>query len=607
MSTNISITASWIQPLFSKGIQSRDNTKFVDAQGHDILTDQSGNYILGLYDSRTSEDYISIGDDVKWDILLEKYSHNGSKIWSSIYGSTDNDTPRAFGFSSDGSIYSLIKPFGAVNGIEPQGGSMVIRHNKNGDIDLTESLNNSTSFGDSPELLGIGATNPDHMAIDSADNIYLAGSTWLENYSGFISKYDSAMNKVWTRYLDYPINNYDHTIGYSNLSILDNGDLVLGGETHKVKSRKPYLDFVEGGVNSYICRHTPSGEKKWCTTYQSGKDIFIKDLVESSSSSIYIYGTVEGDLDEQTSNGMRDLFVSKLDEKGSKKWTYLIGSIANDHATAMAIDSRDNIYLTGYTQGSIGETPHSDNETDDPFIIKLDKNGILKSVNIFDVGDSRTAQISNDIAIGKNNSLMITGLSHISEPELMGEDGFIARFVETTAKGARSQASNSSNSESSISFHTNDTIDLNETVGTSLQISTNIKPLDSNENTSKDASVADLGIFMTEEKTNYSIYKPNRYKIKFADKITNFNSTTDSLEINTDSFGVDGSATFTAGKNKKTVKKKLSKQDFDFLYDQKKGGLYFNENGSAKGFGEGGIIAILKGSPDITSDNLEFI
>ena len=102
------------------------------------------------------------------------------------------------------------------------------------------------------------------MAIDEADNIYLAGSTWLEDYSGFISKYDSAMNKVWTKYLDYPVNNYDHTIGYSNLSILANGDLVLGGETHKVKSRKPYLDFVEGGVNSYICRHMPDGEKKWC-------------------------------------------------------------------------------------------------------------------------------------------------------------------------------------------------------------------------------------------------------------------------------------------------------------------------------------------------------
>ena len=100
---------------------------------------------------------------------------------------------------------------------------------------------------------------------------------------------------------------------------------------------------------------------------------------------------------------------------------------------------------------------------------------------------------------------------------------------------------------------------------------------------------------------------PNRFNKKSADKITNFNPSTDTLEIDSDSFGIDSSSTFAVGKNKKTVKKKLAKQDIDFLYDQKKGGLYFNENGSDKGFGEGGIVAILKGAPDITSGNLEFI
>ena len=100
---------------------------------------------------------------------------------------------------------------------------------------------------------------------------------------------------------------------------------------------------------------------------------------------------------------------------------------------------------------------------------------------------------------------------------------------------------------------------------------------------------------------------PKQFKKKYADKITNFNPSTETLEIDTDIFGIDSSPTFAIGKNKKKVKKKLAKQDFDFLYDQKKGGLYFNENGSDKGFGDGGIIAILKGAPDLTVENLEFI
>jgi len=122
------------------------------------------------------------------------------------------------------------------------------------------------------------------------------------------------------------------------------------------------------------------------------------------------------------------------------------------------------------------------------------------------------------------------------------------------------------------------------------------KPLLTNQN-----------IFIQKKGLDNELIAPKKYKNKFADKITDFNPSTDTLEIDTNSFGIDSSATFAAGNNKKAVKKKLAKQDFDFLYDQKKGGLYFNENGSDKGFGNSGLIAILKGAPNLTASNLDFI
>ena len=103
-----------------------------------------------------------------------------------------------------------------------------------------------------------------------------------------------------------------------------------------------------------------------------------------------------------------------------------------------------------------------------------------------------------------------------------------------------------------------------------------------------------------------NITLPWKFNKESADKITNFNPSTDTLEIDTDSFSIDSPATFAAGKNKRKINK-LAKQDFDFLYDQKKGGLYFNENGADKGFGDGGIIAILKGAPDLSEKNIDFI
>ena len=78
-------------------------------------------------------------------------------------------------------------------------------------------------------------------------------------------------------------------------------------------------------------------------------------------------------------------------------------------------------------------------------------------------------------------------------------------------------------------------------------------------------------------------------------------------------FGLDRHTEFVYGSNfaigssKKEIKKNLATQDFDFIYEKNKDVLYFNENGSEKGFGDGGIIAILKGGPSLTVSNLEFL
>ena len=111
----------------------------------------------------------------------------------------------------------------------------------------------------------------------------------------------------------------------------------------------------------------------------------------------------------------------------------------------------------------------------------------------------------------------------------------------------------------------------------------------------------------TSSQDTFTVSAPEKFNKKFADKITVFDHSDDTIQIDTDSFGVDSSATFAVAENKKAVKKKASKKDIDFLYDESKGGIYFNENGADKGFGDGGIFAILKGGPDITASNWEFI
>jgi len=67
----------------------------------------------------------------------------------------------------------------------------------------------------------------------------------------------------------------------------------------------------------------------------------------------------------------------------------------------------------------------------------------------------------------------------------------------------------------------------------------------------------------------------------------------------------DGS--FAIASSKKELKQ-LMKSDADVVYDESKGKLYLNDNGTAKGWGAkkvGGLIAKFKGKPELTADHFD--
>ena len=82
---------------------------------------------------------------------------------------------------------------------------------------------------------------------------------------------------------------------------------------------------------------------------------------------------------------------------------------------------------------------------------------------------------------------------------------------------------------------------------------------------------------------------PPSYRSRFATKFKNFNANSDLISINLDEFNTTLTGIYVAKSKKKF--KKASKSDNAFIYDLKKGDLYFNENGEAKGYGSGGLVA----------------
>jgi len=101
--------------------------------------------------------------------------------------------------------------------------------------------------------------------------------------------------------------------------------------------------------------------------------------------------------------------------------------------------------------------------------------------------------------------------------------------------------------------------------------------------------------------------QPNEYGKKQADKIKDFDSDEgDSILLDQEVFGLGKKIKFKSFRSKNKVKK-AAKSRNDFVYDEKKGLLYFNENGKDKGWGDGGLFAKLQGAPELGADDLSII
>ena len=76
-----------------------------------------------------------------------------------------------------------------------------------------------------------------------------------------------------------------------------------------------------------------------------------------------------------------------------------------------------------------------------------------------------------------------------------------------------------------------------------------------------------------------------------------------------DTFSLEGidDGTFAIASSKKELKQ-LKKSDADVVYDERKGKLYINGNGTKKGWGKGdhdGLVAKFKGKPELSASNID--
>jgi hypothetical protein len=115
-----------------------------------------------------------------------------------------------------------------------------------------------------------------------------------------------------------------------------------------------------------------------------------------------------------------DLSVLKLDSEGAYQWHTIYGGGSRDYGTSIAIAGDGSVYITGSSEQSwLGDggaeplhpfTPALDLNYSDLFVLKLDSEGAYQW-HTFYGSDALWYDGSNDIAVGKDGSVYITGSS----------------------------------------------------------------------------------------------------------------------------------------------------------------------------------------------------
>jgi len=123
-----------------------------------------------------------------------------------------------------------------------------------------------------------------------------------------------------------------------------------------------------------------------------------------SQKNVYITGFTMGDMDGNIREGMLDIFLSKFDSDGKKLWTKQLGCKGRSAGNAVAVNSVGDIFVTGYTTGELdGQKPFGES---DIFLTKFDSTGDKKWTKVW---GSPENDIAMDILIDKNGSVYVAG------------------------------------------------------------------------------------------------------------------------------------------------------------------------------------------------------
>ena len=376
-------------------------------------TDAQQNVYLAGYSTGSFDGNVNAGDS---DVFVVKYDQHGNKQWTRYLGTTSYEFSTGAAVDGTGNVYVTGYTRGGLSGNSNTGGydAFLVKYDSSGNLQWTRQ------FGTSSDDRGQA------VALDASGNVYITGytlggldgNTSSGSYDAFLRKYDASGTKQWTVQLGSTGNEFA-----LKAAVGPNGGIYITGWTDGV------VDTASaGGKDLFVAKYDDSGTSQWIVQSGTSGDDLANGIAVDSNDNAFITGFTDGNFGG-TSAGGRDTFVTKLASTGATVWIQQLGSNGNDNGAGVAIDGNNNVYIVGYSDGSVDGQSNSGG--DDLFLVKYDNAGSKQWSREF---GSSSGDVAGGVAVG-TNGIYVAGYTYgalgsnsNADPSTYTSDAIVAKY-----------------------------------------------------------------------------------------------------------------------------------------------------------------------------------
>jgi hypothetical protein len=322
--------------------------------GTGVAADATGVYLCGLVnDALPGETAFGLND-----AFVQKYDPNGNLMWTDQFGSPTDERFTSIALDESGIYLS-----GFTRGTLPG-------QTSSGDFDAFVGKYSYTGtpiwtrqFGTAGPDTALGvAAGTEGIYVTGTVGGSLSGQPYQGLIDGFVRKYDSDGNELWTRVFGTAFADEARRIA------LDSSGVYIAGTTSGVMDDPLLPQASAGGSDIYVRKYTHDGTHLWTRQFGSPANDSAWGIA-AYVSAVYVTGTGGPLPGLPFAGGVTDGIVRKYDGWGNVLWTAAVATPLNDKVWGVAVDGT-GLYLSGDTQGALpGQTSAGDL---DAFVVKLD-------------------------------------------------------------------------------------------------------------------------------------------------------------------------------------------------------------------------------------------